>query len=588
MGINSNFGVEYREPNTINWADISKGFTDTINTEQKARADKKAAIDQASSDFKSKISNIPLGDNSTINQFWINAAGAATDAVTTQDQLLKSGNLKLNDYLAQRQNTNDGVNSLINITKNWQDQYAKKMARMNSGVSSDAEGWLMGQIEQFQNFDKTALVVDKATGNLKLAPKETNIVNGQEVSTPTDDKTKHLPISALIGAFNSTYDHFDVDKNVKAMTDNWGEQKKVIINTAKSAGLNGTVTEVMNTMLNDNLPINQDKLDELYKQAVEDKQNPFRGSKEQWLENFNNLKAVTMKFEDAETQALNSQLTNKWNVQSILKETKGIAPNGNPYDYTLDPKERDKNPNLILFTYGAGNQLEPDFTGAIGQKQFNDARETLRLHARLQYDDSQTLKQTIDPPTPHYSSGGGRSYNYRSSRTSKGATETPTEALSEETPDLFADNIIKNINPEWFLKKKNDVTTPLIQSVLKNIPNLTYSRSKFINNDIDITYKDPNDEKNVKTITINSNGDNDNDVNTNLFNLANFLDSLPNEVKQYYYKKQEATQQPTQPTQQPTKVAPQKATNTQNPVDNSKKRKVPVVDASGKITFVLK
>lgn len=349
----------------INWADIGKNMSDMLLNENKIREEKKAALDEESRKYGQILSNPPQGDSKQLNQYSLEFAAQLQDARLMQDKLLKSGQLKLKDYLVMRQNTTDGTSDTFNVMKEYQQEFKEKMERAQSQdpskASQDLETFIMSSVEGFANFNKSQLYINPTDGKISVALKEKKMVDGKEIYVMSSDPNNFATVASLRNRIKGKYDLYDVPKNVGAMVDRFGVEINSFVEAASTLGSLGTIRETLDITNRKNLP--------------------------------KDMQGVVMGFEKAETIALDAQLQNHFNVTSILTNTLKTAENGKPYGYTYNPKERDANPNMILLKEGQ-NGPEPDFEGPVGEKQYIAARERLRLEARLQYDKKSELKST--------------------------------------------------------------------------------------------------------------------------------------------------------------------------------------------------
>ena len=119
-----------REANSqINWAEVSKGLTDTITQIDQDRQAKKAAIDDATRKDMLTLADAPKGENTTASEWTIKYANDMMNYRLTIDRLLKSGKMSLRDYQVAAQNSKDSTNLVFTISKEYQDQYKVIMDR---------------------------------------------------------------------------------------------------------------------------------------------------------------------------------------------------------------------------------------------------------------------------------------------------------------------------------------------------------------------------------------------------------------------------------------------------------------------------
>lgn len=378
----------------VNWAEIGKNMSDMLANENKVREEKKAAIDKASREFGEILANAPQGESKQMNEWALKFGGDAQAARLMQDKLLKSGQLKLNDYLIMRQNTTDGTTNAFNLVKEYQEEFKTKWDRMKEDKSQDLEQFLMAEAEGFGNFTQTQLYINPTDGKVNVAYKEKD-ANG--VYVMSKNPNKFTDINSLRSRIKGQFDKYDVDANMKVYVDGLGDHISAFVSAKNSLSSTGTITEVLNVMEKENLPTDPKKLQEYkdklkveYDAATKAKKNPYKGTFEQYFQEKGSLKKATMDFIDAETKMLQSQLANGYNTSSILTNSINIAPNGKEYSFTWDEKEAADKPEKILLKNKSNGNPEPVFS----KEQQSAALEYLRLQARMRYDEKEKVEST--------------------------------------------------------------------------------------------------------------------------------------------------------------------------------------------------
>jgi hypothetical protein len=196
----------------VNWAEIGKNLTETLQEESRIREEKKAAIDEATRQYGLELEKSPQGDSTTLNQWGLDFASDAQEARLLQDRLLKQGKLKLKDYTVMRQNLTDGTNIAFNLLDEYNAEYKEKMERFKATDPANAsqllETWLMEQAEGFSNYQNSKLYINPTTFAVNVA--KVNRKNGvEEMSTNPNDFTT---VNELRNRIKARYDRFDSDK----------------------------------------------------------------------------------------------------------------------------------------------------------------------------------------------------------------------------------------------------------------------------------------------------------------------------------------------------------------------------------------
>lgn len=230
----------------VNWAEIGKNLTDTLQEESRIREEKKAAIDEATRQYGLTLEQSPQGENTTFNQWGLDYAADAQEARLLQDRLLKSGKLKLKDYTIMRQNLTDGTKQAFNLLDEYNAEYKEKMERSKSmdpaTRSQYLEQWLMAKGEMFANIRDSKLYINPTTFAVNVA--KIKDVNG--VRTMSDDPDDFSTINELRNYIKSRYDYFDSDSYLAKQVGMLGVeiQTDIINGTSKKVGQKITIEDI--------------------------------------------------------------------------------------------------------------------------------------------------------------------------------------------------------------------------------------------------------------------------------------------------------------------------------------------------------
>jgi len=369
----------------INWAEIGKNMSDMLANENKVREEKKTAINEYSREFGEILSNAPQGESKLMNEWALKYAGDAQSARLMQDKLLKSGQLKLNDYLVMRQNVTDGTTSAFSLSKEYQTEFTTKWDRMKQDQSADLEQFLMAEAEGFGNFNQTQLYINPTDGKVSVAYKDKGADGVYRMSS---NPSKFTDINSLRNRIKGQFDKYDVNANMESFVSGLGQELNSLQVAKATLGSTGLISETLDIMQRGAFPIDPIKIKELYGKATA---GGYKGTEQQWLQDQKSLKEITTTFFEAETKALQSQLANKYNAASILTNTVDIDPTtGKPYTFTWDEADAKKNTEKILLK----NKSDGSPTPQLSPEQEKVALERLRLEARLRYDKKEELKTT--------------------------------------------------------------------------------------------------------------------------------------------------------------------------------------------------
>ena len=348
-----------REANSqINWAEVSKGLSDTINQIDKDRQAKKAAIDASTREDMKELADAPKGENTTASAWTINYANDMMNYRLSIDRLLKSGKMSLKDYQVAAQNSKDATNLVFTLSKEYQDQYKVIMDRSRTinpatGMpeSSRLETDLAALNESFANISNTVPTINSTNGMVYLSNPEVGEDGVQKLGK------NFVSLQALRNRVNSKIDAYSLPLGITEAVGQLGE------NTISQLGKTnfrrtGVVTDITDPTL--------------------------RNTYTQW--------------EDATIKKI---MASDYQLASILADNMNINPRtGNQYTATYSREEfdADKSGDLILMENQNGSGvIMPTFK----QEQRDDAKAYIKSQMSS-YIDKKTEKRPFQEPGVDY------------------------------------------------------------------------------------------------------------------------------------------------------------------------------------------
>lgn len=339
--------AEREAAQTIDWTAISKSLVNTLEAENKRREELKAQIDKNSVKFGEQLDNAPTGDYKNANTWVLEASDKGQQMRLMQDQLLKSGQLKLKDYLIQRQNTESGFKNVFAVAKEYQDEYKVKMDAFLKGQSSGVTVDMMETIEGLANLTNTDMYINPTNGVMSLARTKTK----DGVKTATGE---YVSVSALRNRLKTNVEKFNtnnLDKDVAAL----GET--VVTDIKRSQGLR-RIIEIEKTN------------DPTQRQALKD--DPEIGTYYKW-----------------EEARANEYLANPFTAASILKDYVRTNPDGENFKLTYNKEEWEKDETGKLYL------LEDDGSGIVKPVFKEGQEEQIKKFIKNEYRNRIDREQTI-------------------------------------------------------------------------------------------------------------------------------------------------------------------------------------------------
>ncbi len=231
----------------VDWGAIGKTMSDTLLKEQENRDKMKADIDKASREFGEVLSNAPQGSHRGLNEYAQEFGSNAQEYQLMQLKNLKSGKLSLKDYLVGRENVKQGANDAFDLIKKYNDAFTENDKRLNDGISSRYETFMLGEVEGFGNLTSTSLYINPTDGKVSAGKRSlrdpskpydptTNPYTAQMSSNPNDFRS----LVDLNFALSAKIDKYDSKGTISSIADSFADTYETI--TEK--GARGAYTKV--------------------------------------------------------------------------------------------------------------------------------------------------------------------------------------------------------------------------------------------------------------------------------------------------------------------------------------------------------
>jgi hypothetical protein len=341
----------------VNWAEVGKSISDMLKEETAIREQKKAAIDQATREFQKTLENAPQGQFQDGNKFTNDYAHSMMEQQMIDNRLLKSGQMKLQDYTYRRQNYVDGTSTLFDLQKLYQENYKKKMDGIQSGELQALTGANMASVEGFADFSKSKAVIDPSTGVINVGIMKPNATTG--VMELTNDVA---PVNVIKGKILADIPAFKVEEAMNNTVKNLGVSMDYIYQAATKTGA-GTVTKLLG-------------VGALQGEAA--KHPEFKDSID--------------KANAAINSTIDSYFANDYNISSVLTQNTGKYSQES-FTYDKDVAAKDKSKILLKINQTTGLPII-DKSGSHYKEQEQEARQWVRTQLLGKIDDKREIDVT--------------------------------------------------------------------------------------------------------------------------------------------------------------------------------------------------
>jgi hypothetical protein len=203
--------AERQAEDNVDWSVIGKEITTMLQTEAERRETLKTELDNSSRKYGETLSNAPTGQHEGASSGVLEFASNAEQARLIQDRLLKSGQLKVKDYLKQRQNLTDGTTGLFAAAKEFQAAFEAKASRMNDDEAMELEFELFKLTEGFGNWNSVGAYINPTNYEVSMGKKKRVMgKDGKYVYEMGDRPDEFFTVAELRNFISLKLDRYDV------------------------------------------------------------------------------------------------------------------------------------------------------------------------------------------------------------------------------------------------------------------------------------------------------------------------------------------------------------------------------------------
>jgi hypothetical protein len=170
--------VRDKEPLSINWAEISKGFNDRLNEAEAERQSKREDIQKQYDELSQKLINKPVGYNTDLNDVISSYSMQASQASLENLNKLKRGEISEQEYYSRRANLKSSTQNFFLYANNFNQKLDENMKLIQSqdpdNQGSGRMAFQLALAQDMLNFKNTKAIIDPATDELILVKTDKN------------------------------------------------------------------------------------------------------------------------------------------------------------------------------------------------------------------------------------------------------------------------------------------------------------------------------------------------------------------------------------------------------------------------------
>jgi hypothetical protein len=360
------FGYVEREADSyVNWADVGRNMSATIDNIQRVRDEKKALIEKAYREDLDYIQSRPSGEHETLNAWSLNFGNTSAENLKLKYSQLKQGKISVNDFVTFRQNLTDSVEKIYTVNSQLQEAFKKVNDRTKAGDNQEIERATKVLLEKYGKLEETLPYVNGLTGSVAIGLTEiTKDAEGKETRRLRQGDDAYLTPQQLQAASMQEFNNFDPEPILDAWAKKLGTVKESLA-TRGGETFAGMITSV------------EDIKGDRWRQIA--MQNKLSEAQMKDIEKF------IEEFKGSETDFINGILENPFDASATLTERMGINPQtGKPYTVVFNEKDQVSSDQLYVEKTKDG-QFIPRFDTKFGEVQRADLQEYLRGQLNVKY-----------------------------------------------------------------------------------------------------------------------------------------------------------------------------------------------------------
>jgi len=215
--------AERDEASRVDWGTISKTWSDTIQKGLNERETKRGAIQTATELLTQEIIAQPEGTHRGVQEFYSDYSVNEQDILLEANRRLKSGDIKVRDYMALMANMTTDVATITGLGQYYMDNHKEISDRWANGESQEFEVKLGEVFQDHTNFTDTDVAFDPVTGKARIVKRvlnpETGLFESGSILTPAE----------LRSAMGTRYDRYDADGAATKIASELGKTQTAIL-----------------------------------------------------------------------------------------------------------------------------------------------------------------------------------------------------------------------------------------------------------------------------------------------------------------------------------------------------------------------
>jgi len=156
----------------ISWSTVASTLSEDLTSMRETKMKERAAIEKATNEQMEALNKLQDVNSRSLGRVVLEGSSQSKEELRLRMDLVRKGLLKPADYKLFMQEQKSGYSNFSNIVKTYDQWHTKAMEKINAGTATDAEIFVLKQIESFGNLNNKKIYTNPANGQIQVVTME--------------------------------------------------------------------------------------------------------------------------------------------------------------------------------------------------------------------------------------------------------------------------------------------------------------------------------------------------------------------------------------------------------------------------------
>ena len=152
----------------ISWSTVASTLSEDLTSMRETKMKERAAIEKATNEQMEALNKLQDVNSRSLGRVVLEGSSQSKEELRLRMDLVRKGLLKPADYKLFMQEQKSGYSNFSNIVKTYDQWHTKAMEKVNAGTATDAEIFVLKQIESFGNLNNKKIYTNPANGQIQV------------------------------------------------------------------------------------------------------------------------------------------------------------------------------------------------------------------------------------------------------------------------------------------------------------------------------------------------------------------------------------------------------------------------------------